>query len=66
MISLPSFIKISFGVPEKLIKKRSKMIIDTDCGSDDIHALLTAFHLAKESDIDILGITCIKYYLTKP
>ena len=61
MISLPSFIKVSFEIPEKLIRKRTKMIIDTDAGADDIHALLTAFHLAKISDIEIIGITCIKY-----
>lgn len=46
MISLPSFIKHSFGLPEKLLKRRTKMIIDTDAGGDDIHALLSAFELA--------------------
>lgn len=61
MISLPNFVKISFGVPDKLLKKRTKMIIDTDAGGDDIHALLTAFHLAAQANVEIIGITCIKY-----
>lgn len=63
MISLPSFIKHSFGVPDKLLKQRKKMIIDTDSGGDDIHALLTAFDLAQKKNIDIVGITCITYNL---
>ncbi|CAD8141588.1 unnamed protein product [Paramecium pentaurelia] len=59
MISLPSFIKHQFGIPEKLLKQRTKMIIDTDSGGDDIHALLTAFDLAAKKNIEIIGITCI-------
>ncbi|CAK88242.1 unnamed protein product (macronuclear) [Paramecium tetraurelia] len=35
------------------------MIIDTDSGGDDIHALLTAFDLAAKKNIEIIGITCI-------
>ncbi|CAD8056403.1 unnamed protein product [Paramecium sonneborni] len=59
MISLPSFIKHQFGIPEKLLKHRTKMIIDTDSGGDDIHALITAFDLAAKRNIEIIGITCI-------
>ena len=36
-----------------------KIIIDTDAGSDDAHAIITAVHLAKRTGAEIIGITCV-------
>jgi len=50
--------KFSSFLPDKLLKKPKKIIIDTDLGTDvdDVLALLMAIHLDKE-DVIILAIT---------
>lgn len=37
------------------------MIIDTDGGGDDAHALLTAFTMAQKNGVEVVGVTCLKY-----
>ena len=36
-------------------KAAKKFIIDCDCGPDDAHALILAFHMAKKLNKEILG-----------
>lgn len=39
------------------MKPAKKVIIDCDPGADDAHSIVLALYLAKEMNIEILGIT---------
>ncbi len=41
------------------LHRATHVIIDCDPGGDDAQALILAFHLAKQYQIDILGLTCV-------
>ena len=62
MIGLPSYIQSSLGIPPRIREAKTKYIIDTDGGSDDVHAVMTAVHCARQLGVEILGITCVRYY----
>jgi hypothetical protein len=47
MISLPTFVSAVHGIPDRLKDAKKKFIIDTDAGSDDAHAVVTAIHCAR-------------------
>lgn len=68
MIGLPGYIQSSLGIPPIIreANNKTKYIIDTDGGSDDVHAVMTAVHCARQIGAEILGITCVRYIIFKP